>query len=140
MSEWSFTGRSGRPVPQPTNWDTNPEWFDPTTGRAKRIQGPRGSRVSWGPIQWRQEFEGYEIVCMLQDCAGYHLMAQEDHGSPIYHAYVDGDRVDTSWRSLDECLVDMVRFKYEGPRGSSGPRATEYFLRMVGAPKEGSQR
>jgi hypothetical protein len=142
MTEWEslvvkdWTGAS---YPKPVNWDDHPEWFDQTTGKAKRIPGPRDSRTSWGPIQWRQGFEGYEIVCMLEDCSGYSLSSQEDHGSPIYHVYVDGAKVDMSWHSLDAALVDAVRFKYEGRRGSSGPRATEYFLRMVGAPEEGSK-
>lgn len=137
MTEWNFTDYKGTPLPKPVNWDTAPELFDPVNGNAVRIRGPRfidnsGKSWVWGPTEWVRDLEQYTVLCFLQDKSRFHLSDQTNHGVRAYAMWVDGQAVDMVWDTLDGALVDMVRFKHEGWRGSSGPRATEYFLKMVG--------
>jgi hypothetical protein len=138
-TEWNFTNYKGE-LPKPENWDDHPEWFDLESGRALRLRGSRylpfenareTSTWSWGPVQAVYEIGEYHVIEFLWDYSNYNFGVQEQHGRKGYAAWVDGEEVDLVWESLDEAIVDMVRFKYEGQRGSSGPRATEYFIKMV---------
>lgn len=126
---WDFVDYQGNPLPKPHNWDDNPEWFNTKVGRAVRIYGPRINGV--GPVEWRRELGEYTVICYRDDRVNYSWAQQTEHGNLLYTAWVGGKQVDVHWESLDEMLVDMIRFKHEGQRGSSGPRATEYFLKMI---------
>lgn len=133
---WNVTDYKGE-VPQPTNWEEHPEWFG-SDFNARKIPGPRvhpkdsDVRWYWGPTEWIREIGEYTLMCYRTDKSSFQSWRdQTDHGTLCYVAWVDDRQVDMHWESLDELLVDMVRFKYEGQRGSSGPRATEYFMRMI---------
>lgn len=125
-------------VPWPVKFGSHPEWFT-QEGDAKRLAGPRYSHDGdkfwhWGPTEWVREIGPYTILKFLQDRSTFsNISDQVDHGVEAYAVWVDGVDINHIWLTLDEALVDAVRFKHEGPRGSSGPRATEYFLRMIGA-------
>jgi hypothetical protein len=138
MADWDYTDWQGKPLPKPENWDSNPEWFDQETGKAKRIAGPRFVRYGdkpwvWGPTQWVRGVGEYVILCFRWDRSTFSHRDQTEHGKEAFAVWVGGEQADLLWESLDAALVDMVRFKHEGRRGSSGPRATEYFLRMIGS-------
>lgn len=140
--EWTFTDYRDRPIPKPDAWDEHPEWFS-DIGIALRIPGPRyvhwerDARKTWhwGPITQTFELGEYRIIEFRWDYSRHGWTQQAEHGRLGYAAWVGDTQVDITWETLDECLVDMVRFKYEGQRGSSGPRATEYFMRMIAAPE-----
>lgn len=134
-SVWDVKDHKGDYLPTPVHWHSNPEWFS-SIGSALRIPGPRVNPHSdkpwhWGPTEWVCDLGEYTVMAYRQDRSTFKLSDQRDHGKLCYVAWVYGAELDVTWESLDEVLVDMVRFKYEGPRGSSGPRATEYFLKMV---------
>lgn len=135
-SIWNVEDHQGA-VPVPRFWESNQEWFN-EDGRAKRIPGPRfygpdGKSWHWGPTEWVRELGEYTILCCRDDRSTFSSWRdQTDHGQLLYTAWVGDKPLDTMWESLDAVLVDVVRFKNEGRRESSGPRATEYFLKMVG--------
>ena len=132
---WDFSDYRG-PLPKPMHWDDHPEWFDAHTGKALRIRGghhvgPDGQRWYWGPTEYVREIGDFTILCYREDRSTFSMSAQDDHGQLAYVGWVGDKKLDQAWLSLDELLVDLVRFKHEGVRGSSGPRATEYFMRMI---------
>lgn len=120
---WGMVDFRGRPLPKPEHWDSNPEWFH-ADGTARRIPGRRY-------MEWVFEIHDYRIMEFRQDRHNFQVRDQGDHGRLAYASWCDGARTDLLWESLDKALVDVVRFKYEGRRGSSGHRATEYFMKMV---------
>jgi hypothetical protein len=139
MSErvWDFKDWAGKDIPKPVHWDDHPEWFG-DDGHALRLAGPRflapdDHTWTWGPTEKIHELGEYVILHFRWDDSRHPFGSQTRHGEEGFIAWVDGSEVDGVRSSLDECLVDMIRFKYEGRRGSSGPRATEYFMKMIGA-------
>jgi hypothetical protein len=139
--EWNFVDYADKPIVKPVHWDEHPEWFDQETGKALPLKGPRhmgpdGKRWTWGPSEWFVTMEDIEIIAFRWDHSSYSFKDQANHGVMGYAAWVNGVALDMVWERLDILLVDVVRFKYEGVRGSSGPRATEYFMRMVGGERQ----
>jgi len=138
--EWAFKNWREQPLPKPVNWDAHPEWFNQDTGAAKRLHGPRfrdpdDRTWTWGPTVSVRDVGDYTVLHFQWDCSRHGFGQQERHGVEGFTAWVGSELIGHVWDSLDECLVDMVRFKHEGRRGSSGPRATEYFMRMIAEPE-----
>ena len=140
---WDYTDWRGEALPKPVHWDDHPEWFN-EFGYGIRIPGPRFLNTQggkdekpwhWGPTEWVRDIGEFVVLCFRWDKSGFGKSQQTEHGVLGYQVWVDGVEVDQVHESLDQALVDAVRFKHEGRRGSSGPRATEYFFRMISVPE-----
>jgi hypothetical protein len=136
---WDQTDFRGQPLPEPVNWATHPEWFD-STGGAVRIQGPRylwfdtannDGDWHWGPIQDVYQVHRYAIIRFLWSKHNFGLSQQTDHGTEGFAIWVDGKETGAVYESLDQALVEAVRYKHEGQRTGSGMTATEYFMKMI---------
>jgi hypothetical protein len=92
-------------------------------------------KFPWGRVVNTHTIGDYEIV-------EYYSWIYKDGGktrqtedATMFHPYHQGKDLCVSYSSLEESMIGMVAWKYEG--GNS--RAAQYFFRMIGIPEKPCQ-